>query len=283
MLKRILILLFFSLSFYGLSSQGLTIDELCTYLDPNNFQNDSILLKKGFRPHSLKVISAQEIMYLYKNENEDESIYYGGIEQDKPYRQFHISLFYSEDSLRHRYILDYLNGHSTYRGKGWSGYDDFVTDSLEYRLYSNNQLRIFSEKKYPLKEKPYLSIRVNYIDSLNQISDPTNRFEISKFDENGLAVSKGIMPSSYGLINKEGEFVVLPLYLSVKYLNGAYRVAKYDPKRGQDPQTREAYIIYGLLNKEGKEMAPVIYDKIIEDSNGKYLLIKGEETKTIGF
>ncbi|NJK87039.1 MAG: WG repeat-containing protein [Bacteroidales bacterium] len=77
-----------------------------------------------------------------------------------------------------------------------------------------------------------------------------------------MATTKSKNTGFVGLINKSGEFVVLPRYESIFHIvNGKYSISKYD-ETTIDPNTKRYKVLYGVIDRHGHELIPFEYDEI---------------------
>jgi hypothetical protein len=230
------------------------------YLNPANFQNDSILLQKGFSSGKISILSKQQIMYVYNKPEATESFYFGGIDHDVDYRTFHIS-YYFNPSAYNNYATALRRKYPS-KGRQWNDAEKFESTNYIFYLYPRDLIKIFSKVKFKLADNCKLTGVYN--SNSNKFEERTNSFYFEQFDSAGVAVFKSKLTSLKGIINLQGDVIILPKWDSIEKLTGSsyYIMGNYDSNSGTDPKTGKFYLRYGLSDSKGKEILPALYEKI---------------------
>lgn len=259
-------------------SQSLTLKDLMFYLNPSNFQNDSILIGKGFSSGKISILSKQEIMYVYNKMETSESLYFGGIDHDVDYRTFHISYYFSPSA--HNSYTAALKSKYPSKGKQWNGAEKFENANYTFYLYPKDLIKIFSKVKFRLADNCRLT--GTYDSTTNQFEERTGSFFFEEFDSTGVAVFKSKLTSLKGMIDLQGDVILLPKWESIRKISGSnyYLMGNYDSNSGTDPKTGKYYIKYGVTDSKGKEILQAIYESIELQSDG-FLVTKSGVQSTV--
>jgi WG containing repeat len=265
---RLAIICLFSLPCTPVLAQDLQVKDVTYYLDPLHFHDTTRLSTKGFRFDGMRVASHQETMYVYKGDD-GQSIYFGGIDPNVEYRRFHVSYYFECPSGKDTSFVVQLK-NLEHKWASWKDAELYEDGRYEFYIYGGNPplskttclLKVYAKEQQPLNIGR-AKLPGKYDHAKNVFISHYKSYSHSKpFDTNDRAVVSG--KEFAGLINRTGEFILLPEYVDITPLSAKiYRVAKY---------AAGGAIKFGLVDSSGKEVVPVKYDKIELSKSGKVLV-----------
>lgn len=146
---------------------------------------------------------------------------------------------------------------------------------------------------FPASVRGIYETKWGYINQKGKFASPVKYDEARDFQDNGLAVVK--MHGKYGLINRFGQFIIYPKYLSMNPFSEGRAIVKDEEgykvinERGKEI-TKKAYSFlwdyhegrarfsgrneagqfgYGYLNKQGKEVISAQFDSVTDFNDGR--------------
>ena len=127
--------------------------------------------------------------------------------------------------------------------------------------YAEDQVLFYAQNKYRIEDDSHIIHFYNYKGELLSSNDTSRikSFYIPSYNKFGLSPSLDFVTERYGFVDKNGEFVINPIYSSAyPFSNGG--LALVSKEIDYNEKTWEYTFKYGYIDTVGKEVIPVQYD-----------------------